>query len=828
MPAFAILFKGLIYSIIALALIGCSRDNTVSIPTADEIKDELFCFNENESPFDIQVFKKIELLGNELDVDSIEAVNSFDSQVYNDLLYLTKDVNKFDRDFKLGEVYPFESTLFESVLSSNNYVNESNATLDFDQSNILYTLPDQSASYLTNQYVLQLTPISGDDTFILTLNANAAEKIKEREAEIKKREKDVKEEDKSEEFDFGQYLTQSLSQIELRSVKFEVSSIQEHLVENDKDTDFARVDVLLQEGQNTIILKASLTLFIPQTGLECDYSVEESNVDTITSRTVTIEAPYVLNINRGTETEFMSKQSSISLGSTENRINDKFGTNISISGDYLAVGLPNDDSELKGVFSPLDQPLDLHQAASSGAVYLYKLIDGEYEQLAFIKSSNAEAGDMFGYSVSLENNTLIVSAIDEDGSGEGVYAYIDEDSDGVNDRKFIENNNLAPDSGAIYAFTIPEVCSLLECHESISQTNYIKIKSNLPAYDGFDNDFGETVLLKENTLFITAPKDDNINTTTQALGPPNSGAVYAYLYSPSDQKFTFSSQLRAPELDAEDRFGSSIDYSNNRLIIGVPNEDSASKIIINSTSILTSGSEELREGLLDNTNEESGAAYIYENSGGFWQVTTFIKPSNSDSLDLFGTSVSILGSQIAIGASHEDGSGVGFNRDIDLNTTQNSGAVYLYSLSDENEWIETTYVKGPNVQQNALFGEKVILDDNNLLVSASLFDIDGSDTGRFYVFSQTDAWVKDTLKNKYGVLLGESKFADLYPNITLNGWKLNFILEGQDQSEYFSQNIAISDNKIAISSPNYSDLEPVILKEKTGKVSIYYTTEGAL
>jgi len=861
MPVFAILLKGLIYSIITFALIGCSRDNTVTNTKQEKAESELFCLEEEESPFDVNVFNKIELLDNELNLNLIDKVDSSHSLFFNhDLLSEYKlnnplfnpgaeemygstnpffhpqlssvefeSLSKNLYDNRNNGKHNFNSLFFKNQLQKFNYVNELNAKVKFDASKALYTLPEQFVSYLSDQYTLNIKPISVSDPLLISLNTDIAKRIKEREDAIDKQEKDdgVKTKDKSLKFDFEEYIARYQTEIEFRTAVIEVTSLQEIQPDLDKVNNITNVDMLLDEGWNSIVIKVTITMNIPSTGLECNLSPGDIEEGAVFQRLVTIEAPYILNILRGGNEEFEDLKASIALENFESKANDKFGTNISISGDYLAVGLPEDDSELQGVFSLQDKQFGLNQASNSGAVYLYKFIDGDYVPLAFIKASNSEADDRFGYSVSLDENILIVSAIDEDSSAEGIFIYEDADSDDINDNKFVENNNLAPESGAVYVFEIPEDCSLIECSENIVQTAYIKINSNQSAFEQFDNDFGETVLFKDNTLFVTAPKDDNVSTTNETIIFPNSGAVYAYLYSAaSDEIWTFSNKFRAPELGNDDKFGFAIDYSNNRLIIGVPNEDSTSQVIINSTTILNSGTVAQKEALLNNANTDSGAAYIFEKTGSTWIATNFIKASNSDSFDLFGTSVSISDSFIAIGASKEDGSGVHFNRDLDSDDSENSGAVYLYGLSSDDNWQETTYIKGPDVQENALFGTKVILENNNLLVSAPLFDLDSVDSGRFYLFSQMDDWAieakKTQLKEDEGEMEGEASFKYEHPNITVDGWELNLTLDGLDQPEQFSQTMALSDDKVAISAPNHAVLDPK-LKDNTGIVSVYFT-----
>ena len=74
---------------------------------------------------------------------------------------------------------------------------------------------------------------------------------------------------------------------------------------------------------------------------------------------------------------------------------DVFGASVSLNatGDTLAVGTPGED----GIAGDPDN----NGALSSGAVYVFTHEDGRWNQQAYLKADNAETGDVFGGSVSL-------------------------------------------------------------------------------------------------------------------------------------------------------------------------------------------------------------------------------------------------------------------------------------------------------------------------------------------------------------------------------------------------------------------------------------------
>lgn len=100
--------------------------------------------------------------------------------------------------------------------------------------------------------------------------------------------------------------------------------------------------------------------------------------------------------------------------------NDYFGTSIALSsdGNTLAVGAPYEDSaNING--NPVDDcntASPPNCARESGAVYVYTRSGAVWSQQAYVKASNAGAGDAFGESVALsaDGNTLAVGASGED------------------------------------------------------------------------------------------------------------------------------------------------------------------------------------------------------------------------------------------------------------------------------------------------------------------------------------------------------------------------------------------------------------------------------
>jgi len=117
---------------------------------------------------------------------------------------------------------------------------------------------------------------------------------------------------------------------------------------------------------------------------------------------------------------------------------DAFGRAVALSGDgnTLAVGAYSEASAATGVGGNQAS----NSAASAGAVYVFARVSGTWSQQAYIKASNSNTDDWFGYVVALsgDGNVLAVSALHESSNAMGI---------GGN-----QANNSAVNSGAVYLY----------------------------------------------------------------------------------------------------------------------------------------------------------------------------------------------------------------------------------------------------------------------------------------------------------------------------------------------------------------------------------------
>jgi hypothetical protein len=74
---------------------------------------------------------------------------------------------------------------------------------------------------------------------------------------------------------------------------------------------------------------------------------------------------------------------------------DGFGWSVAISGDTMVIGAPDEDSNATGVNGNQTN----NSARDSGAAYVFVRDGTNWIQQAYLKASNTEAMDVFGFSV---------------------------------------------------------------------------------------------------------------------------------------------------------------------------------------------------------------------------------------------------------------------------------------------------------------------------------------------------------------------------------------------------------------------------------------------
>ena len=412
------------------------------------------------------------------------------------------------------------------------------------------------------------------------------------------------------------------------------------------------------------------------------------------------------------------------IKAVNNSAGDQFGRHISLSGDTLAVGADHEGSNQTTITNGATASAD-NSSAESGAAYIYVREGETWSQQAYIKASNSNASDQFGYSVALYGDTLAVGARDEDSSQITI----------TNGSSASADNSNA-DSGAVYIYT--------RSGTTWSQQAYIKA-----ANSGAGDKFGSQICLYGDTLAVAASSEDSNQTTitngATASGDnsrSDSGAVY--IYTRSGTNWSQQAYIKTVNSDSGDLFGFILSLSDNSLAVST--FDSSNQTTITNGATASA----------DNSANSSGAVFVYTRSGTTWSQQAFIKSANSESLDYFGHWVSISGDTLAAGAWKEDSNQTAITNGTTAssdNSSEYSGAVYIYTR-DGTDWSQQAYIKAANNDASDNFGEPVVLSGDTLVVGAQYEDSNqttitngttasddnsNGDSGAVYVYKRKDA-----------------------------------------------------------------------------------------
>jgi hypothetical protein len=370
---------------------------------------------------------------------------------------------------------------------------------------------------------------------------------------------------------------------------------------------------------------------------------------------------------------------------------DHFGWSVAVSGDgsTLAVGAPGEDSAATGI----DGNQNDNSAASAGAVYVFtRTAAGVWSQQAYVKASNTDTGDQFGHAVALsgDGNTLAVGAISEASASTGIGG--------------IQNNNSAIIAGAVYVFTRTAAGVW-------SQQAYVKA-SNTDAGDRF----GRAVALAADgsALVVGAPLEDSAATGIGGNQNDNSaasaGAVYVFTRTAAGV-WSQQAYVKASNTGPGNEFGDSVALSadGSTLAVGAIGEPSAATGINGDQN--------------DSSAASAGAAYVFTRAdNGAWSQQAYLKASNTNAGDRFGSSVALSGdgNSLAVGGTGEASAATGINGNQNDNSAASAGAVYVFTRTAAGVWSQQAYVKASNTDAGDQFGHAVTLsvDGNTLAVGA--------------------------------------------------------------------------------------------------------------
>ena len=398
---------------------------------------------------------------------------------------------------------------------------------------------------------------------------------------------------------------------------------------------------------------------------------------------------------------------------------DEFGFAVTVSGDAIAVGAPNDDTRaadagaiyffgrftgpelnwgevqqlsfadhagarlgfalgMDGRTLVAGAPLTDATAVDSGRVFVFKRdrsVAGRWQQEAFFSGSDSAAGDNFGRTVAIDGDSIAAGAPLHDASG-------------------------AIDRGAAYLFSRNQGGL-----ERWGQTKKLLLNGGAAG-----DRFGESVAVDGAVVVAGAPRDDD-----ELGGRADAGSIAVFV---DGQQLV---KLMAADRQADDRFGFGVAVSGDLVVAGAP--------------------------LSNASATDAGAAYLFTLASEQWnQVRHITSDEVGNSLAL-----AVSGDTLVVGAEDDD---------VVVVFQRNAGGV--------NRWSQVRTLTDPAADGSAhQFGTEVALDGDTLVVSAVSNRISSPPTGRVYIFERNRGG-----DNNWG-LVGEALPATTHPSfgeaVAING-----------------------------------------------------------
>ena len=370
---------------------------------------------------------------------------------------------------------------------------------------------------------------------------------------------------------------------------------------------------------------------------------------------------------------------------------DRFGGPVAVSGDIAVIGAIFDD-----VGANTDQ----------GSAYVFVRSGSRWVQQQQLVATGGAATDLFGSSVAISGDTIIVGALSDDvgananqGSAYvfvrsgGVWSQVQQltASDGTSGVGFGVSAAMTADTAVIgvAAGSIGSAYVFTRSGGTWSQ------QQKLTASDGNNgNFFGYSVALSGETALIGAE------------GTFVGGAAYVFLRSGSI--WTQQQKLTASDGQAGEQFGSAVALSGETALVG---SDAAVGGV------------------------RTGAAYAFTRSGATWTQQQKLIASDGAVNDRFGASLALEGNMAVVGAYQD-------NSDNEV-----QGSIYVFARSGPT-WMQQQQLKAGDGEGYDQFGAAVALSGMDIVVGAVMDDVAGTiDQGSAYFFRVlTGFWALESVR----------------------------------------------------------------------------------
>lgn len=331
---------------------------------------------------------------------------------------------------------------------------------------------------------------------------------------------------------------------------------------------------------------------------------------------------------------------------------DLFGNDVDISGNWVIVGAPFEDSGSAAQGN--------NDVSSAGAAYMYERVGANWVFRQYLKgpAGSYVANGYFGYAVAIDGDTAVVGAYGNTANtnqvlGGQVYVYR------LNNAVWSLEATLQPDAvtgaidllgfsvaidgdtivaGGAKGSAVVSSAGMARVYRRTGTTWALDQGGTLLPPTGRANDFfGNAVSIHGDTAVIAAPELMKADGSDPSNTP---GTAYVYTRSASGWNPT-PFVLTASNGDADDEFGRSVEIDGDLIAVAAYGEDGDANGVTASVDSANAAS-------------NSGAVYLYRRQGATWVQTRYIKDDASTTDDQFGTSLALARGVLVIGTGGQD------------------------------------------------------------------------------------------------------------------------------------------------------------------------------
>lgn len=287
---------------------------------------------------------------------------------------------------------------------------------------------------------------------------------------------------------------------------------------------------------------------------------------------------------------------------------------------------------------------------NSGAVFAFEREGKTWSQKQILTAIDAQPGDVFGQSIAMTDDFLVVGAPHSDSpqkdSG-SAYVFIRDSNQWRYQTKLTAHDGAEGDlfgiSVAIDGYTILIGADLNDERAEKAGAVYAFVYSGdkweqqgkLMANDGGHTDiFGVRVALSGDTALISARRDD-----IEGVGVD---AGSAYIFERTDDQWRQTQKLVAPNANEDDRFGRGVALNNHLALVSAMHDD--------------------------DKDTNAGAVYVYKKQQDGWFLSSKILATDGKAEDKLGWNLALSNTTAIVATPHSDDNG------------DASGAVYIVDI----------------------------------------------------------------------------------------------------------------------------------------------------